>query len=52
VELTILAFIAAVIDAIAGDLIATRVLVGALVVLAPVVILGHIAAIVTSRRLR
>ncbi len=52
VELTILAFIAAIYDAIAGDLTGTRFLVAALVVLAPVVIAGHIAAIVSSRRLR
>lgn len=52
VELTILAFIAAVVDAVAGDLVGTQLLVAVLVVLAPVVILGHIAAIVTSRRLR
>jgi phosphatidylglycerophosphate synthase len=52
VELTILAFIAAVVDAVLGDLSATRVLLAVLVALAPVVIIGHIAAIVTSRRLR
>jgi phosphatidylglycerophosphate synthase len=52
VELTILAFIAAIADAIMGDLTGTRVLVVALVALAPIAIAGHIAAILTSRRLR
>lgn len=52
VELTILAFIAAVFDALVGDLAATRLLVVVLVAVAPVVIAGHIAAIVSSRRLR
>lgn len=52
VELTILAFIAAIADAVMGDLTGTRVLVTVLVLLAPIVIVGHIAAILTSRRLR
>lgn len=52
VELTILAFIAAIADAIMGDLTGTRLLLAALVLLAPIAIAGHITAILTSRRLR
>ena len=52
VELTLLAFIAAIADAVLGDLAGTRILLAALVVLAPIAIAGHIAAILTSRRLR
>ena len=52
VELTILAFLAAIVDAVLGDLTGTRVLLAALVLLAPLAIAGHIAAILTSRRLR
>lgn len=52
VELTLLALIAAVGDAVLGDLAATRVLVAGLAVLAVVTIVGHLAAILSSSRLR
>lgn len=52
VELTLLALVAAIGDAILGDLSVTRVLVAALAVLGLVTILGHLAAILSSSRLR
>ena len=52
VELTLLAFLASIGDAIAGDLIVTRILLLALVVLAVPAIIGHIVAILTSKKLR
>jgi phosphatidylglycerophosphate synthase len=53
VELTLLALVAAVVDAVTGDgLAATRVLVVALVVAAAVTVAGHVAAILSSSRLR
>ena len=53
VELTLLALVAAVIDAVSGGgLDATRVLVVALVVAAAVTVVGHLAAILSSSRLR
>ncbi len=53
VELTLLALVAAVIDAVSGGgLDATRVLVLALVVAAAVTVVGHLAAILSSSRLR
>jgi phosphatidylglycerophosphate synthase len=53
VELTLLALGAAVVDAVTGDgLAATRVLVVALVVAAAVTVAGHVAAILSSSRLR
>jgi phosphatidylglycerophosphate synthase len=53
VELTLLALVAAVIDAVSGGgLGATRVLVVALVVAAAVTVVGHLAAILSSSRLR
>ena len=52
VELTLLALVAAIIDAFLGDLTATRVLVAALVILGIVTVVGHLAAILSSNRLR
>ena len=53
VELTLLALVAAVVDAASGGgLDATRVLVVALVVAAAVTVVGHLAAILSSSRLR
>jgi phosphatidylglycerophosphate synthase len=52
VELTILIFLTAVVDLFLGDLAATRALLTALVVLALVTVVGHLLAILSSRRLR
>ncbi len=52
VELTLLALVAAVGDALLGDLAATRVLVALLAVLGVVTIVGHLASILSSSRLR
>jgi len=52
VELTLLAFVAAVGDAIVGDLAVTRVLVAFLAVFGAVTIVGHLASILSSSRLR
>jgi hypothetical protein len=52
VELTILIFIAAVVDVVLGDLAATRALLAALVILALVTVVGHLLAILSSRKLR
>jgi hypothetical protein len=52
VEATLLALVAAVIDAAAGNLQATRVLVIALVPVAAVTAAGHLFAILASERLR
>jgi len=52
VELSLLALIAAVADAIRGGLTATRVLVVACLVIAALMVPAHLAAIVASRRLR
>jgi hypothetical protein len=52
VELTLLALLAAVVDSFAGGLDGTRVLVAVLVPLAAVTVLGHLAAILSSSRLR
>jgi phosphatidylglycerophosphate synthase len=52
VELTLLALVAAVVDAATGGLDGTRVLVVALVVAAAVTVVGHLAAILSSSRLR
>jgi phosphatidylglycerophosphate synthase len=51
-ELTLLSLVAAIIDAATGTQEATRVLVTALVPIAAVTAAGHLAAIVTSQRLR
>jgi phosphatidylglycerophosphate synthase len=53
VELTLLALVAAIVDAATGGgLDATRVLLVALVVAAAITVLGHLAAILSSSRLR
>jgi phosphatidylglycerophosphate synthase len=52
VEFTLLALAAAVVDAIAGDLAGTRVLLVALVPVAALTALGHLVAVLTSDRLR
>lgn len=52
VEATILALAAAVIDVVAGDLVGTRGLVLVLVPLAAVIVVGRLAAILMSDRLR
>lgn len=52
VELTLLALVAAVVDAALGDLGATRVLVVALAALGVLTLAGHLAAILSSSRLR
>ena len=52
VELTILALIAAVVDAFAGGLGGTRVLVAALVILGVVTVIGHLLSILSSSKLK
>ena len=52
VELTLLAGAAAVVDAVVGDLSGTRVLLAVLVAAAPLVVLGHLLAILSSSKLR
>jgi phosphatidylglycerophosphate synthase len=52
VETTLLALAAAVVDVVADDLTGTRALVVALVPVAVVTLLGHLAGILTSNRLR
>ena len=51
-EATMLALAAAIVDAVAGDLIGSRVLVTALVVMTAITAIGHLVAILTSDRLR
>ena len=51
-ELTMLAVVAAIIDASRGDLTAMRVLDVALLVIAGIVVVGHLLATITSNRLR
>ena len=51
-EATMLALAAAIVDAVAGDLIGSRVLVIALVAMTAITALGHLVAIITSDRLR
>ncbi len=52
VELSLLILIAAIIDAVAGTLTATRVLVVACLVIAALMVVAHLLAIVASRRLK
>lgn len=52
VELTLLALVAAVGDVVLGDLAATRFLVGFLAVFGVVTVVGHLASILSSSRLR
>src|SRR3954452_1838206 len=51
-ETTLLALAAAIVDALAGDLVGTRVLVVALVPVAAITAAGHLVAILSSSRLR
>jgi phosphatidylglycerophosphate synthase len=51
IEATLLALAAALVDAAAGELVGSRLLVGALVAAAVVAVAGHLAAILTSDRL-
>jgi hypothetical protein len=52
VELTLLALVAAIIDVPLGDLAATRFLVAFLAVFGVITIIGHLASILSSSRLR
>ena len=52
VELTLLAFVAAIVDAIVGGTSATQVLLTALVALGIVTVIGHLVAILGSSKLR
>jgi len=52
VEFTALALVAAVVDALAGDLVGTRALLMALIPVAILTAIGHLVAILTSDRLR
>jgi phosphatidylglycerophosphate synthase len=52
VEFTVLALAAAIVDALAGDLIGSRALLVALVPVALLTALGHLVAVMTSDRLR
>jgi phosphatidylglycerophosphate synthase len=52
VELSLLVLVAAVVDALGADGLATRVLLVGLVVAAAVTVVGHLAAVLTSSRLR
>ena len=51
IEATALALVAAVVDAVAGDLSGTRALLLALVPLALITVAGHLVAILASKRL-
>jgi membrane protein YdbS with pleckstrin-like domain len=52
VELSLLILIAAIADAIRGDLTATRVLVVVCLIVAALMVAAHLVAIMASRRLR
>lgn len=52
VELTLLLVVAAIVDVVRGDLVGSRTLLGATVVVAAVVAIGHPLTILTSKRLR
>lgn len=52
VELTLIVFVAAVVDAVAGDLRGTHVLLAVVVPLALLSVIGHFVAIVASSRVR
>jgi phosphatidylglycerophosphate synthase len=52
VELTLLILVAAVVDAFLGDLGATRILLAALLAFAVVTVVGHLASILSSSKLR
>jgi phosphatidylglycerophosphate synthase len=52
IEASLLALAAAVVDALADDLVGSRILVGAVTSLAVVAVFGHLAAVLASDRLR
>jgi hypothetical protein len=52
IEFTLLAFAAAIVDSIAGDLAGSRALLVALLPVAALTAAGHLLAILTSSRLR
>lgn len=52
IELTLVILVAAVVDAVAGDLTGTRFLTAVVVPLAALSVVGHLVAILTSSRLR
>jgi phosphatidylglycerophosphate synthase len=52
IEASLLALAAAVVDALADDLVGSRILVGALTALAVIAVAGHLAAVLASDRLR
>jgi phosphatidylglycerophosphate synthase len=52
VEMSALALVAAVVDAVRGDLVAMQVLSASLLAVACIVVIGHLVATVTSDRLR
>ena len=52
VELSLLILIAAVVDAVRGDLLATRILILVCLAVGAFMVIAHLTAIVTSRRLR
>jgi phosphatidylglycerophosphate synthase len=52
VEATLLALVAAIVDAVGGDLAGSRALVVALVVVTAITAVGHLLAILASNRLR
>jgi phosphatidylglycerophosphate synthase len=52
VEFTLLALVAAIVDAVAGDLVGSRTLVVALVVVGAITAAGHLLAVLASDRLR
>jgi phosphatidylglycerophosphate synthase len=52
VEASALALAAAIVDSVAGDLLGSRILIGALAVVAVAAVAGHLAAILASDRLR
>jgi hypothetical protein len=52
VELTILIFLASIGDAITGDLVVTRILLAFLAIFGVITIVGHLASILSSSKLR
>jgi hypothetical protein len=52
VELTILIFLASIGDAITGDLVVTRILLSFLAIFGVITIIGHLASILSSSKLR
>ena len=52
IEMSALALVASIVDAARGDLTVMRILDGALLVIAGIVVAGHLLAVVASSRLR